>query len=136
MPCGHPLTCIARGRAREHALDVERERRHLQLALGARPVLARPVAVDLDSVALWIVEVERLRHEMVGRTREPVPGRRDPVQGAGELGPVGDEEREMEETGRATGAQRRVRVLDERHERGVVVRRPQLHDPAAAAELP
>ena len=72
---------------------------------------------------------------MVGRARKPVPGRRDPVQGAGELGPVGDEEREMEETGRATGAQRRVRVRDERHERDIAVRRSQLHDPAAAAKL-
>ena len=132
---GHPFARIARGRAREHAFDVERKRRHLQLALGTRPVLARPVAVDLDAVALGIVEIERLRHEMVGRAGEPMPARRDPVQRAGELGAVGDEEREMEEARGSTGARRRIGALDERHERAVVVGRPELGNAVGAAEL-
>ena len=72
---------------------------------------------------------------MVGRAREPMARRGDPVQGAGELGPVGHEEREMKETRRAARAQRSIRILDERHERDLVVGRSQLHETIRAAEL-
>ena len=41
----------------------------------------------------------------------------------------------MKETRRATGAQGRIRILDERHERDVVVGRSQLRDSVRAAEL-
>ena len=41
------------------------ERAHLQLAALGLPLLAWPVAVDLDSVSLRVVEIERLGDEMI-----------------------------------------------------------------------
>ena len=116
-------------------VEVEGKRRHLQLPVGARPLLARPVAVDLDPVALGIVEVERLRDEVVGGAREPVPGLGHPAERAGELGAVGDEQREVEQPRRPGRARRRVGPFDERHEGGVATRRAELDDVAVAAHL-
>jgi len=55
--------------------DVELLGLHGDQAVLPIPTLARPVVVDLDAVALGIVEVEGLRHEVVGRAREPVARR-------------------------------------------------------------
>ena len=77
---GNPVTGVACGGAGQNTVDVERKRRHLQLAARVRPLLARTIAVDLDPVALGVVEVERLRDEVIGRAREPVARARHPLQ--------------------------------------------------------
>ena len=91
------------------------------------------VAVDLDPVSLGIVEVERLGDEMVRGAREPPPGRHDPVDGARELGAGGHEERKMEQSRRPRWPRRRVGSVDERDERGVVARGPELDGSPRAA---
>ena len=60
---------IGRGRRIDLAqdrLDVELLGRHHDQAVLALPALARPVVVDLDAVALGIVEIERLADAVVG----------------------------------------------------------------------
>ena len=83
----HPITRISRGNAGQHPLEVERQRGHPELTALRLPFVAGPVAIDLDPVALRVVEVERLGDEMIGRTREPPAGGGDPVHGTRELGP-------------------------------------------------
>ncbi len=113
----HSLAAVSRGDFCENAVEVERERRHLQLTSVVLPFLARPVAVDLDPVPLRVVEIERLGHEMVGCAREPVSGARYPVHGAGKLVPCRQEEREVKQSRRPRRAPRRLGPMNERHER-------------------
>ena len=54
---------------RQDAVDVERIGRHPDLAARPRPLGARAVAVDLDPVAVGVVQVERLADQMVGCAR-------------------------------------------------------------------
>ena len=54
------------GRTSHDIFDVERIGGHLQVATGPLPGFRRPVAIDLDAVALGIVEVERLAHRVIG----------------------------------------------------------------------
>ena len=57
--------------------QVQRQRRHLELAAVVAPLVARAVAVELDAVAVRIGQIQRLADEMVGdavqRTSEPRP---------------------------------------------------------------
>ena len=71
----HVADAQAAGRARigragrdfpHDIFDVERIGGHLQVATGPLPGFRRPVAIDLDAVALGIVEVERLAHRVIG----------------------------------------------------------------------
>ena len=75
----------------EHALGVERLRGHEDLVAGARrrPLVARPVAVDLHADPVGVVEVEGLRHGVVGCAGEGLLARDDPPQRRAELGAVG-----------------------------------------------
>src|SRR5947207_7868329 len=70
------------------------------------PLRAWPVAVDLDAVALGVVEVERLADEMVRGAGQPPAGARRPRKGPGERGPPRDQDREVKQprcSGRALG---------------------------------
>ena len=132
----HPVAGVAAPRrAREHAVEVERQRPHLQLAVLVAPLLARAVAVDLDPVALRIVEVERLGDEVVGGAGEPVPGAVTRCSDRASSARDGHEEREVEEARRARRARRRIGPSDERDERGIVARRSELDGVAVAADL-
>ena len=82
----------------QEAAGVEREGRHPRADL-ALPDLARPVPVHLDPVPVRVGEIDRLAHEVVGEPRE-----RDPLAGhvrepGGEVDPLGEEQREVVETG-------------------------------------
>ena len=74
----------------------------------------------LGAVPLRVGQVERLGDEVVGRTAQAPTRAGDTSQRAGEVGPRRDEEREVEETGRAGRSRGRVRVGDELDERRAV----------------
>ena len=69
----------ARANSDSRSVQVERERGHLDLAVAHDPLVARPVAVDLDAVALRVVEVQRLGHEVVGRSGQAPPRSQQPL---------------------------------------------------------
>ena len=101
----------------EQALEIERQRRHLDRVRRHRPLVARPVTVELDAVPLRIGEVERLRDEVVGRTRERPTGAGHPAQRACQVCPGRHEQRKVKEPGRPRRTRRRVRPWDELDER-------------------
>jgi hypothetical protein len=101
----------------QQALEVERQRRHLDLVAGPAPLLARAVAVELDSVALGVAQVERLADQVVGRPGEAPARVGHAAQRAREVGPARHEQREVEEAGGASRTRRRVgrrQQLDQR----------------------
>jgi hypothetical protein len=75
----HVQVDVAHARARRHArprltarsrddvVHVEGIRRHEQLPLPVPPLVARPVGVHLDAVAVGVMQVQRLAHEVVRR---------------------------------------------------------------------
>src|SRR3984893_4891397 len=70
QPIGSTRIGRGGGNFLQDALDVERGGGDLQIAAGPFPRSRSTVAVDLDAVALGIVEVERLAHRVVGSARE------------------------------------------------------------------
>jgi hypothetical protein len=97
----------------QHVVEVERQRVDPPAALGPRPVLARAIAVDLDPVALGVVQVERLAHQVVGRAGQRPAGAREPHQRQREVAPARQQYREVEEPGGARVRRGRVRRLVE-----------------------
>ena len=109
VPAGIPSAgALAVLELAEHALEVERQRGHRQLVAVAAPLLARPVAVDLDPVPLGVPEVERLAHEVVGGAGEAPAGAGQPLERARQLGAIGHQDREVEEPGAEARRPRRV----------------------------
>jgi len=83
---------------------VERESGHRDPVTRPLPRVARTVPVELDAVALGVVEVERLAHEVVGRARKAIGmRRRRAVHRGGESGARLEEDRRVEEA-RLAGA--------------------------------
>jgi len=103
----------------EQALEVERQRRHLELAARVGPLLARAVAVQLDPVPLRVGEVQRLADEVVGRAAQVPAGLEDAPERACEVYPPGNEQGEMEEARRAWRPRRRLGVGDQLDQRPV-----------------
>ena len=95
----------------EQALDVERKRRQARVDL-ALPDVARAVPVDLDPMAVGVVEVQRLADEVIGEAGERDPVARGVRQPAREVGPLLEQQREVIEARVAEG-RRGVRLLDE-----------------------
>ena len=84
-----------------------------------RPLLARPVGVELDAVAVRIGEVDRLRDAVVGGALDRRAGHGEAAQRLREREPVREEQREVVQAGVAAGGLR-GRVFDEHDEvRGV-----------------
>ena len=110
-PLGHPARAVLL--LGQQVGEVEGERVHLQLPIGVGPLRARPVAVDLDPVALGIAQVQGLADEVIGGAREPPVGGRDAAQRVGQRRAVGHQDRKMEEAGRPGGAGGRVGCRDE-----------------------
>ena len=110
---GHRGVAVLAAELAEHAVEVERQRVHLEDAVAERPLFAWPVAVELDSVALRVAQIEGLADQMVGGAAEPPAGLGDSLQGAGEVGAGRDEDRQVEEPARPAGARRGLRVADE-----------------------
>ena len=94
----------------EQGVEVERQRRHLDLSVDATPFLARAVAVYLDPVALGVREVERLADEVVRGPGERATGADDAAQGAREVRPARHQDREVEEARGAPSPGWRVRI--------------------------
>ncbi len=87
---------------------VEEERAHLELSVHPAPLALVAVPVELDPVALGVVEVERLAHEVVGAAGEaPRLRTGDGVHGGGERLLGVEQNRGVEEAGVA-----RARVLE------------------------
>src|ERR1700730_347710 len=55
------------GRNSQQPLEVEVLDADVELAVRVGPFASRPVRVDLDTVSLRVVEIERLAHEVVRR---------------------------------------------------------------------
>ena len=110
VPAGIRVVRRRRDGLASEAVEVERKRRHLELAPASRGhCVARPVAVQLDAVALRVGEVEGLADEVVRGAGEPPARAGDATQRPREVGPRGHEQGEVEEAGRPGRARRRVR---------------------------
>ena len=74
----------------EHVVEVQRERRHLELAVACAPLVAGPVAIDLDPVAVGVGQVQGLADEVVGgavqRPARLEPGARARTRGQAGVG--------------------------------------------------
>ena len=86
------------------------------------PLLARTVPVDLDPVAIGIVEVEGLADQVVRSAREPPTGVGHPAQRTGEVRSAGEQDRQVEEAGGAVWPARRVGPAHELDDGGLAVR--------------
>src|SRR5688500_7104350 len=91
----------------QQRLDVERQRRHLDLAVAPRPLGRIAVSVDLDSVAIWVGQVERLAHEVIGGARQANPGITQAYEDLRQVAARWHPDRDMEEAG-GTGRRRRT----------------------------
>ena len=90
----------------EEALDVERQRRQARVDL-ALPDLARAIPVDLDPMAVGVVEVQRLADEVIGEAGERDAVARGVRQPAREVGALLEQQREVVEPRVAEGRPRR-----------------------------
>ena len=75
---------------------------------GARPFAFRPVAIQLDTVAVGIPQVDRLAHAVIRRAFERDAGIEDPTHRHGECRAVGKKDREVVQPRRAGGRRRRA----------------------------
>jgi len=82
--------------------QVELAERHPDaLAVGRLgPLLARAVAVELDAVAVRVVEVDRLAHAVIARALDRDAGVGQAPQRDGERPPVGVADRDVVQAGR------------------------------------
>src|SRR5204862_3657683 len=112
---GHARRCRPRAvHLAEHAVEVERERGHLDYALVvAWPFVTRAVAIDLDPVALGIAQVERLAYQVIGRASEAPAGLGHAAERLPEVGTARHEHGKVKEARGAVRAPRGVRVAGE-----------------------
>src|SRR5436190_11678015 len=89
------------------------------------PLRAWAVAVDLDAVALGVVEVERRAAEMVRGAGQPPSGARRPRKGPGERGPPRDQDREVKQPRRSGRALGGPGARDELHHHRAVDAQPE-----------
>src|SRR2546427_8014 len=93
----------------EQRLKVERPRVHPDAAVRAtRPFVFRPIAVQLDAVAVGITEVDRLAHTVIRRAFQRNPVIEHSTHGSGKGGTVGKEDCEMIESCRSRRRARRA----------------------------
>ena len=86
----------------EQGFEIERDAHHRHAALRVeRPLLAGTVAVELDAVAVGVVQVDRLADAMVRRARELDPCVDEPPERVGKLLAVGIADGGVVEPGRA-----------------------------------
>ena len=71
---GASAVTFVRGKFAEQRVEVEGERRHLDAVTAETPLIAGPVPVDLDAVAVRITKVERFADEVV---EAPSSGQRE-----------------------------------------------------------
>src|SRR5262249_39233632 len=86
----------------QQSIKIEPARHHHELAIGPpRPFPLRSVAIELDPVAIRVVEIERLAHPMIACTGKRDLGLDQAPQGIREIGARRVEHREMVESRRA-----------------------------------
>src|SRR5262249_15120975 len=95
------LEAIAAAKLLHDAVEIERERGHLELAAAMAPLLPGTVAVYLDPVAVGIGEVESLADEMIGCAVQRPPVLDQAREREREVATGGEENREVIEPGRA-----------------------------------
>src|ERR687897_746396 len=99
-------------RLREQRVQVERGTEHGDGAVaGARPLLLRPVAVELDPVPVRVGEIDRLTDAVVRGAAEGMAGREEAAESVGERGRVGVANRDVEEAGVPGGRRRAAAAL-------------------------
>src|SRR5215218_9255798 len=88
---------------REERTEIERRGVHV-----VGPLVARTVAIELDAVAVRVVQVDRLADAVVARAGQRHAGVDDSSHRVGERLSVGVADRRMEETGRVARRRRRA----------------------------
>ena len=83
----------------QQPLEIEVLGADVQAAVRVLPLVARPVGVDLDAVALGVVEIEGLADEVVGRAGQRQPLLEGTLQEATELLLAGQEDGEVIQAG-------------------------------------
>jgi hypothetical protein len=101
------------GELAEDPVDIQRKRGHLQLPVSHAPFVARAIPVDLDPIALGVIEVHGFTNEMVGSSRETPIGFDDATDRARQLGPTGNQDREVEQPGGSIGPGSCPRAMNE-----------------------
>jgi hypothetical protein len=71
----------------QEVAQVQRQGGHLQLAVLYPPVVVGAVAVDLDSVAVRVRQIQRLADQVVGGSVQRPAGVGQPSEGVGEIQP-------------------------------------------------
>src|SRR5882672_908812 len=115
-PAREPVA-VAAAVLRENPIEIERVGAHLEPPVHHRPLGARPIAIDLDAVAVRIGEIQRLADAVIRNTLQHAVGLDHPAQRAPAIAARRHENREVIEAGRAADA-RRVLALREREEIG------------------
>ena len=82
-------------------LEIERVGDHGQLAAAHWPRIARPVAVDLDAVAVRVAEIQRLADAVVARAAERVAPSGEGCERAAERRAAGHQDGEVVQPGGA-----------------------------------
>src|SRR6266536_1030768 len=112
LPSSRPAGAGVSVKLGQQGLEVEGVGGHPQLAVGpARPLLPGAVAVELDAVAVGVVEVDRLAHPVVGGARDARARLEDPAQGVGQAPAVGIEDGVVVKPGAAGGRRGSVPAL-------------------------
>jgi len=88
----------------QEIVEVEREGHHREVAPGVlRPLRRVAVPVELNPVAIRVVEIERLAHPVIGGAAERHPVADEAAKSVGQLLAPGVEDRDVVEPGRAGG---------------------------------
>ena len=105
----------------QQRLDIQPLREHRELAVRPeRPLLLRPVPIELDAVVVGIAQIERLADAVVAGAVERDAGRHQAAERVGERGARRIEDRDVIEAGRA-GRRRRAALALPGVEADVVV---------------
>jgi hypothetical protein len=131
----HALALVIAAQLGEHAVQVEWAGVHLDLPVAHRPLIARPVAVELDAVPLRVAGVERLAHQVVGGPAQPPAGLGDPLQRPRQVGPARHQDRQVEQPTGAAGPGRSIGVADQLDDRRLSRIDPEADDSVLPPEL-
>jgi hypothetical protein len=96
----------------QQAFKIQPAREHRQLTVsGARPLIRRPIPVQLHAVVVGIAKVERLADAMVGSAVEANPRLQHAAQRIGQLRAGRVEDRRVVQPGRAGGRRRAAKTF-------------------------
>ena len=116
--------------------EVEGVRGHRDFTVALAPLAPRPISVQLESIPLRVLVIERLAHKMVRRTHEEA-ARSGGLQGeirAPESAPVGKQEGQVVEPARPLRRLGRARIGCEHEERMRVPGSPEADETIGAGD--